>query len=198
MNYTAPQMLTLLLNRTHIRLRRTEWPDGDFVAMQPALELPAYNTQDAERKVNDRTAALIGKDSPMTCPPYFAYWDASETTLMMGYQFTAADLMATDWQVIPGDEELIPPNLPASVSLVNVDTYYDVHTRMLHGAGQVQVTITFPWVYEESVDKDPGLSPQRMQTVMQSKMLASAESMVDIVVRDGFTAAIMLTPPPGK
>jgi hypothetical protein len=72
---------------------------GAWVVMMPALKLPPYNTQDTNRKVNDRTAAFIGEDKPLDSQPYLAMWTAQEQW-QPGWLPTQADLMAEDWFIV--------------------------------------------------------------------------------------------------
>ena len=71
---------------------------GQFVVVMPRLELPPYNTQGTERKVNDRTAKWIGEDQPLDCQPYFALFNAQKKW-QPGWVPSTGDLFANDWYV---------------------------------------------------------------------------------------------------
>lgn len=71
---------------------------GQFVCMMPALQLPPFNTQGTERKVNDRTAKWIGVDTPLDCQPYFALFNAQKKW-QPGWVPSTGDLLANDWCV---------------------------------------------------------------------------------------------------
>ena len=80
------------------KLTRTEWNDGQFIVMMPSLFLPPYNTQDTQRKVNDRTAQWIGENTPLDSQPYIAMLTSDERW-QPGWNPTTMDLFATDWNV---------------------------------------------------------------------------------------------------
>lgn len=65
----------------------------------PPLNLPPYNTQDTERKVNDRTAKWIGEDTPLESLGYFAMFTADKKWLS-GWLASQTDLLAIDWEVV--------------------------------------------------------------------------------------------------
>ncbi|GGH36171.1 Protein of unknown function [Cribrihabitans marinus] len=73
---------------------------GMFIVLMPALYLPPFNTQDTARKVNDRTAKWIGKDTPLDCQPYIAMFTAQKQW-QPGWVASQADLLADDWVVVP-------------------------------------------------------------------------------------------------
>ncbi|NEU94801.1 DUF2829 domain-containing protein [Bradyrhizobium uaiense] len=81
-------------------VRRAGWNGkGMFIVLMPALQLPPYNTQGTERKVNDRTAKWIGEDQPLDCQPYIAMYTAAKQW-QPGWLCSQADLLATDWEVV--------------------------------------------------------------------------------------------------
>jgi hypothetical protein len=48
------------------KVQRAGWNGkGMFIVYMSALNLPPFNTQGTERKVNDRTAKWIGEDTPL-------------------------------------------------------------------------------------------------------------------------------------
>ena len=84
------------------KVRRRGWKSrGMFIVLMPALRLPPFNTQDTERKVNDRTAKWIGEDQPLDCQPYFAMRTAAGGW-QPGWVAGQADLLSADWE--PADE----------------------------------------------------------------------------------------------
>lgn len=72
---------------------------GMWVVMMPSLYLPPYNTQDAMRKVNDRTAKHIGEDKPLDSQPYIAMWTA-QGKWQPGWLPSQADIFAEDWEIV--------------------------------------------------------------------------------------------------
>lgn len=72
---------------------------GMFIVLMPPLQLPAFNTQDTNRKVNDRTAKWIGENTPLDCQPYFALFTADKKW-QPGFNFSTADMLADDWYVV--------------------------------------------------------------------------------------------------
>lgn len=80
------------------RIRRACWPLEMFVVMMPRLDLPPFNTQGTERKVNDRTAKWIGEDKPLRCMPYIAFYDG--WYWQPGWLPAQADLFAEDWEIM--------------------------------------------------------------------------------------------------
>lgn len=80
-------------------MRRKGWnAGGQFVVVMPGLFLPPYNTQDTNRKVNDRTAKWIGEDTPLDSQPYFALFNAQKKW-QPGWVPSTGDLFAEDWEV---------------------------------------------------------------------------------------------------
>lgn len=81
------------------RMRRAGWNGkGMFIVLMPRLQLPPYNTQGTDRKVNDRTAKWIGEDTPLDCQPYIAMWTAQKQW-QPGWLASQADLLAEDWEI---------------------------------------------------------------------------------------------------
>lgn len=72
---------------------------GMWIVLMPALYLPPYNTQDTNRKVNDRTAKHIGEDKPLDSQPYIAMWTANQQW-QPGWLPSQADVFAEDWVVV--------------------------------------------------------------------------------------------------
>jgi len=86
--------------RKGLKIARKGWNGkGMFVVMQPAMELPPFNTQGTARKVNDRTAKFIGEDAPLDCPPYFCMYSADKKWIC-GWLASQTDMLADDWEVL--------------------------------------------------------------------------------------------------
>lgn len=80
------------------KVRRAGWNGkGMFIVYMEPLYLPPYNTQDTNRKVNDRTAKFIGEDAPLDCQPYIAMYTANKQW-QPGWVCSQADLLANDWE----------------------------------------------------------------------------------------------------
>lgn len=79
---------------------RAGW-DGKnmFIALMPRLTLPPYNSQNTERKVNDRTAKWIGESTPLDSQPYIAMFTAQKQW-QPGWLASQADILAEDWEVM--------------------------------------------------------------------------------------------------
>lgn len=71
---------------------------GMFIVLMSGMKLPPHNSQDTERKVNDRTAKWIGEDTPLDSRPYFAMFTASKQW-QPGWNCSTADALAEDWMV---------------------------------------------------------------------------------------------------
>jgi hypothetical protein len=81
-------------------VRRAGWNGaGMFVVLMPPLQLPPYNTQGTDRKVNDRTAKWIGEGAPLDCQPYIAMYTAKKQW-QPGWLCSQADLLAIDWELV--------------------------------------------------------------------------------------------------
>jgi hypothetical protein len=72
---------------------------GQFVVMMEPFVLPPFNTQDTNRKVNDRTAKFIGEDQPLDCQAYCALYTA-QGKWQPGWVPSQGDLFATDWVIV--------------------------------------------------------------------------------------------------
>lgn len=80
-------------------LQRKGWNGkGMFIVLMSALQLPPYNTQGTERKVNDRTAKWIGEDTPLDSQPYIAMFTASKQW-QPGWLASQADMLSEDWEI---------------------------------------------------------------------------------------------------
>lgn len=71
-----------------------------FVVYMSRLQLPSFNTQGTEKKVNDRTAKWIGADAPLDCQPYFAMHSGGGNW-QPGWLASQADMLARDWVIVP-------------------------------------------------------------------------------------------------
>lgn len=71
---------------------------GMWIVLMPELNLPPYNTQGTERKVNDRTAKWIGEDKPLESQPYLSLWTA-QGKWQPGWNASTSDLLAEDWEI---------------------------------------------------------------------------------------------------
>lgn len=81
------------------KVRRAGWNGKDiFIVIMPQLNLPPFNTQGTDRKVNDRTAKWIGEDKPLYCQPYVAMYTAQKLW-QPGWLCSQADLLAIDWEL---------------------------------------------------------------------------------------------------
>ncbi len=81
-------------------IARTGWNGkGMFIVLMPRLQLPPYNTQGTERKVNDRTAKWIGEDQSLDCQPYIAMYTAQKQW-QPGWLASQADILAEDWEIV--------------------------------------------------------------------------------------------------
>ena len=83
------------------KIQRAGWNGKDmWIAYMSGMELPAFNDSTAQKRVNDRTAALIGKDVPLITDPYIAMWTA-QGTWQPGWLPSQADQFAVDWRFAP-------------------------------------------------------------------------------------------------
>ena len=64
-----------------------------------SLSLPPFNTQDTHKKVNDRTAGLIGPDAHLESQPYFVIWTADQKW-QPGWNPSTPDVLARDWELL--------------------------------------------------------------------------------------------------
>lgn len=82
------------------KVRRAGWNGkGMFIAYMPELKLPPHSSQEPGAKVNDRTARIIGEDTPLDSQPYIAMWTAAQQW-QPGWLCSQADLLADDWEVV--------------------------------------------------------------------------------------------------
>jgi len=82
------------------KLARKGWNGKDmWIVYMSGMKLPPYNTQGTNRKVNDRTAKLIGEDTPLVTLPYIAMWTADKKWLP-GWLASQTDILADDWMIV--------------------------------------------------------------------------------------------------
>lgn len=89
------------LAKSGYKIARSGWNGKNmFVVYMEPLYLPPFNTQDTNRKVDDRTAKWIGEDKPLDCQPYFAMYNAQEQWIP-GWLASQSDMLAEDWTIVP-------------------------------------------------------------------------------------------------
>ena len=82
------------------KIARAGWNGKDmFVVFMAPMTLPSFNTQGTARKVNDRTAKWIGKDTPLETLGYFAMFTA-DRKWQPGWLASQSDMLADDWEVV--------------------------------------------------------------------------------------------------
>lgn len=82
------------------RVARAGWNGKDmWLAYMSAMSLPAFNTLDTERKVNDCTAKWIGEDTPLNTNAYIAMWTASKEW-QPGWLASQSDMLSDDWVIV--------------------------------------------------------------------------------------------------
>lgn len=82
------------------KIARGGWNGADmFVVYMPAMSLPPFNSQEPGKKVNDRTAKIIGPDAPLDCQAYFALYNAQKQW-QPGWLASQSDMLADDWQIV--------------------------------------------------------------------------------------------------
>ena len=82
------------------KIAREGWNGKNmWVASMSGMSLPAHSCQEPGAKVNDRTATLIGEDTPLETLPYFAMWTADQKWLP-GWLASQTDMLAEDWCVV--------------------------------------------------------------------------------------------------
>lgn len=90
--------------RMGYKVRRPGWhKKGMFIVMMGRLQLPSFDTQATEKKVNDRTAQHIGKTVALDSQPYIAMCVEVDKKISVahwqpGWVCSQADLLAVDWE----------------------------------------------------------------------------------------------------
>ncbi len=83
-----------------LRVARAGWNGkGMWIVLMTPMDLPAFNDQTTQRKVNDRTAKWIGKDTALHTDGYLAMWTA-QGTWQPGWNASQADMLAEDWCIL--------------------------------------------------------------------------------------------------
>ena len=82
------------------KIMRSGWNGkGMYVVLMPGMKLPPFNSQTPGKKVNDRTAEIIGEDTPLDCQPYFAMWTALGQW-QPGWLASQSDMLSDDWEIL--------------------------------------------------------------------------------------------------
>ena len=82
------------------KITRPSWNGkGMYVVLMPEMKLPPFSSQTSGKKVNDRTAKIIGEDAPLDCQPYFAMWTA-QGQWQPGGLASQSDMLAADWGIV--------------------------------------------------------------------------------------------------
>ena len=82
------------------KLAREKWNGKNmFIVYMSGMKLPPYNTQGTNRKVNDRTAKIIGEDTPLNSQPYLAMYNAQKEWIP-GWLASQSDMLDNDWFVV--------------------------------------------------------------------------------------------------
>jgi len=82
------------------KIARAGWNGADmFAVYMSPMHLPPFNSQEPGRKVNDRTARLIGPDVPLDCQAYFALYNAKKQW-QPGWVASQADMLSDDWFIV--------------------------------------------------------------------------------------------------
>jgi hypothetical protein len=82
------------------KIARRGWNGKDmWVVYMPPMQLPPFNSQGPDKKVNDRTARFIGEDAPLDCQPYFAMYDAQHRWIP-GWLASQTDMLSDDWFIV--------------------------------------------------------------------------------------------------
>ena len=93
----------VMLKEGH-RVSRAGWNGkGMWIVLMTGMNLPPYNTQGTEKKVNDRTAKWIGEDTPLETLPYIAMWTVNaegRRAWLPGWVASQTDMLAEDWTLI--------------------------------------------------------------------------------------------------
>lgn len=88
----------LSLLKAGAKVTRGGWNGKNmWIVLMPELRLPPFSSQEPGAKVNDRTAAHIGNDTPLNCKPYIVMWNAQQEW-QPGWLASQADMLAEDWQ----------------------------------------------------------------------------------------------------
>lgn len=82
------------------KIARQGWNGkGMYVVYMGPMHLPPFNSQEPGKKVNDRTAQIIGRDTPLRCQAYFAMWNA-QGQWIPGWLASQSDMLSDDWYIV--------------------------------------------------------------------------------------------------
>ncbi|MBI9019502.1 MAG: DUF2829 domain-containing protein [Phycisphaerae bacterium] len=82
------------------KIARRKWNGKDmFVVYMSGMKLPPFNSQEPGKKVNDRTAKIIGEDQPLDSQPYFAMFNAQKEWIP-GWVASQSDMLDDDWYIV--------------------------------------------------------------------------------------------------
>jgi len=82
------------------KIARKGWNGKNmWLVHMSGMTLPAFNDQTSGKKVNDRTAKLIGENTPLETLPYIAMWTADKKWLP-GWLASQTDMLAEDWFIV--------------------------------------------------------------------------------------------------
>lgn len=80
------------------KVRRRGWRSrGMYICLVPAQRVAPASSQDHERRVDDRLAALVGRDVWLDAQPYFAMRTAAGG-FQAGWVAGQADMLSEDWE----------------------------------------------------------------------------------------------------
>lgn len=83
-----------------LKIARRGWNGKNmFVVYMSPMYLPPFSSQDPGKKVNDRTAKIIGEDTPLDCQPYFAMFNAQKQWIP-GWLASQSDMLSDDWMIV--------------------------------------------------------------------------------------------------
>lgn len=86
------------------KIARAGWNGkGMWVVLMSGMSLPPFSSQSPGKKVNDRTARLIGEDTPLETLPYFAMWTVNaqgRRAWLPGWLASQTDMLADDWTIV--------------------------------------------------------------------------------------------------
>jgi len=82
------------------KIARKGWNGKNmFVVFMSPMQLPPFSDQTTNRKVNDRTAKWIGKDTPLDSLGYFAMFTA-DRKWQPGWLASQSDMLSDDWVIV--------------------------------------------------------------------------------------------------
>lgn len=70
-----------------------------WITLMSGMSLPPFSCQTTKKKVNDRTAKLIGENTPLVTLPYIAIWTADKKW-QPGWFASQTDMLSEDWVII--------------------------------------------------------------------------------------------------